>query len=178
MANGDKDDDKEVEDENDPRDVIADDNGFVKQFKTDPKHVKEWNRGGVKKHGEKKAAKQSLAQAQEDEEENDDKPKEDYSKPGTLPFDQLWGPEVKYSDQIANGDKDDDKEIQDEDDPRDPIVNDEGFVNQFKVNKGSVQEWNRGGVKKFRHKGLVQKQKQQNEEDADSESEAENSDAE
>ena len=46
------------------------------------------------------------------------------------------------------------------------------------MNKGSVQEWNRGGVKKFGHKGLVQKQKQQNEEDADSESEAENSEAE
>jgi hypothetical protein len=40
---------------------------------------------------------------------------------------------VKYSDTIANGDKDDDKEIEDEDDPRDMIVDDDGFVNQFKV---------------------------------------------
>jgi len=68
----------------------------------------------VKKH-------QSLAQGED--------AGEDYSVPGTVPFADLWGPEVKYSDQVANGDQDDDKELQDEDDPRDPIVNDDGFVN-------------------------------------------------
>jgi len=34
------------------------------------------------------------------------------------------------------------------------MVADEGFVNQFKENKASVQEWNRGGVAKF--KGLAE----------------------
>jgi len=92
--------------------------------------VQEWNRDGVKRFG-------GLAQDED----------EDYSKPGTLPVAQLWGPSVKYSDQLANGDADEDKEIQDEDDPRDPIADDDGFVNQFKMDKGSVQEWNRDGVK-------------------------------
>jgi len=58
-----------------------------------PHAVEQWKREGVKGH-------ESLIQ--------DD---EDFSKPGTLPFQQLWGPEVKYSDQVANGDEDDDKEI-------------------------------------------------------------------
>jgi hypothetical protein len=42
---------------------------------------------------------------------------------------QIWGPHVKYSEQLANGDVDDDKELEDEDDPRDMIVDDDGFVN-------------------------------------------------
>ena len=37
--------------------------------------------------------------------------------------------EVKYSDELANGDPTDDKEIEDIKDPRDPIVDDVGFVN-------------------------------------------------
>jgi len=81
---------------------------------------------------------------------------EDYAKPGTKPLAETWGPEVKYSNQVANGDADEDKEIEDEDDPRDPIVDDDGFVNQFKQNKRSVSEWNRGGVAKF--KGLAQEE--------------------
>ena len=43
----------------------------------------------------------------------------------------LWGSEVKYSDQIANGDADDDKEVQDEDDHSDIIADDNGFVKQY-----------------------------------------------
>jgi hypothetical protein len=55
--------------------------------------------------------------------------------PGTLPFGDLWGSDVKYSDQIANGDEDDDKELEDEDDPEDIIVDDNGFVNQFDIDR-------------------------------------------
>jgi len=36
LANGDIDDDRELEDEDDPRDLIVDDNGFVGQGKIDP----------------------------------------------------------------------------------------------------------------------------------------------
>ena len=61
----------------------------------------------------------------------DSKKTEDYSKPGTLPFTDLWGPDVKYSDQVANGDDDDDKEVEDEDDGEDDIVDDNGFVHQW-----------------------------------------------
>jgi len=53
----------------------------------------------------------------------------------------LWGPDVKYSDQIANGDEDDDKELEDEDDPRDMIVNDDGFVNQWDIDMNKAREW-------------------------------------
>ena len=64
--------------------------------------------------------------------------KEDYSKPGTKPFHKLWGPHVKYSDQLANGNADDDKELEDEDDLADPIVDDIGFVNKWKIDKAHV----------------------------------------
>ena len=54
----------------------------------------------------------------------------------------MWGSEVKYSDQLANGDVDDDKELEDEDDPNDDIVDDNGFVNQY-VDKQDhrLKEW-------------------------------------
>jgi hypothetical protein len=42
----------------------------------------------------------------------------------------IWSPHVPYSNQLANGDGDDDKELEDEEDPRDLIVDDNGFVNQ------------------------------------------------
>jgi len=48
-----------------------------------------------------------------------------------LPVGDLWNADVRYSDQIANGDGDDDKEVEDEDDFNDDIVDDNGFVNQF-----------------------------------------------
>ena len=48
-----------------------------------------------------------------------------------MPFADLWGSEVKYSDQIANGNVDDDKELEDEDDVEDIICDDNGFVHQW-----------------------------------------------
>ena len=44
----------------------------------------------------------------------------------------LWGSEVKYSDQLANGDLDDDKEVEDEEDPEDIVADDDGFVRQWR----------------------------------------------
>jgi hypothetical protein len=60
----------------------------------------------------------------------------------------IWGPHVPYSNQLSNGDRDDDKEVEDEDDPRDLIVDDNGFVNQHQVDKESVKEWGRAGFAK------------------------------
>ena len=37
-----------------------------------------------------------------------------------------------YSNEIANGDRSDDKELEDQDDPNDDIVDNNGFVNSFK----------------------------------------------
>ena len=101
---------------------------------------------------EKPAAAKPAAQAVAAKKE--EKKDEDYSKPGTLPFAELWGPEVNYSDQLANGDADDDKEIEDEDDPRDMICDDDGFVNQFKMTDHQVRQWAREGVQG--HKSLLQ----------------------
>jgi hypothetical protein len=66
----------------------------------------------------------------------------DLANNGALPVGDLWNADVNYSDQIANGDHDDDKEIEDEDDPNDIIVDDDGFVNQF-VDHGDrrLHEW-------------------------------------
>jgi hypothetical protein len=77
------------------------------------------------------------------EAEGGDKKKspEDYSKPGSLPFEELWGSEVKYSDQLANGDDADDKELEDEDDPNDLIVDDNGFVNAFDIDEDKAAQW-------------------------------------
>lgn len=36
------------------------------------------------------------------------------------------------SDEVANGDSSENKELEDQDDPNDKIVDDNGFVNQFK----------------------------------------------
>ena len=43
------------------------------------------------------------------------------------PYKDYFDKHDKYSDSIANGDKDDDKEIQKENDPHDDIVEDWGF---------------------------------------------------
>lgn len=99
--------------------MIVDDDGFVNQFKVTPHQVRQWKREGVKGH-------KTLAQ-------NAPAP-----KVAGVPFADIWGPKTKYSETLANGDRDDDKEVEDEDDPRDIITNDEGFVNQFKQNKASV----------------------------------------
>jgi len=70
-------------------------------------------------------------------------PAEDYSKPGSLPFRKLWGPNVDYSDQLANGDRDDNKELEDEEDLADPIADDNGFVHKWKLDPRAVKEWGR-----------------------------------
>jgi len=126
LANGDNADNKEIEDEDDLADPIADDNGFVNQMKINQDDAQEW--------GRRENVNQNLA----DEDGN-----EDYSKPGTEPLANTWGAEVAESNQLANGDKADDKEIEDEDDIADPIADDNGFVNQHKMNQDSVQEWDR-----------------------------------
>ena len=64
------------------------------------------------------------------------------AKPAPKPVPKTGG--EKYSDQLANGDRSDDKEIQDIQDPRDAIADDNGFVNQYRTNwaqKKSQNEW-------------------------------------
>lgn len=110
LSNGDVDDDKEVEDEDDPRDHIVDDNGFVNQT---PRAVSaEWS---------------TKLQTKDEGNNYEESP-------------PTWGADVKYSDQLANGDKDDDKQVEDEDDVNDDITDDNGFTNQFKGNGNLAQK--------------------------------------
>jgi len=51
----------------------------------------------------------------------------------------IWGAEVPYSNQLANGDADDNKELEDEEDPREMIVDDDGFVNQHMIDPQSLK---------------------------------------
>jgi len=44
---------------------------------------------------------------------------------------------------LANGDVDDDRQLEDEDDPDDPIADDDGFAHQWKVKEENVEEWGR-----------------------------------
>lgn len=57
------------------------------------------------------------------------------------------GDDPLYSNQIANGDRSDDKELEDQDDPNDDIVDNNGFVNQWKRHGDiaqirSTNDWN------------------------------------
>ena len=68
---------------------------------------------------------------------------QDYANAGSLPNADLWNADVKYSDQLANGNLDDDREVEDEDDPNDDIVDDNGFVSQFvRDDDDRLREWN------------------------------------
>lgn len=60
----------------------------------------------------------------------------------------IWPPHVKYSDQLANGDADDDKELEDEDDPNDFIVDDNGFTvdNLVHADDKRLAEWKASGI--------------------------------
>ena len=43
------------------------------------------------------------------------------------------------SDEVANGDRDENRQLEDEDDPDDDIADDNGFVNAFKSNRQYMQ---------------------------------------
>ena len=105
VANGDEAEDKELEDESDPLDDIVDDNGFVKQWQV--QLDSKMNLG--KKH-HKKAHKLH------------------HKKKRSSSADNIQMREP-YSDQLANGDKDDDKSIHEEEDMKDDVVDYNGHTN-------------------------------------------------
>ena len=95
VANGDKDDDRQLEDSGDPNDPIVDDTGFVRQWDS---QMREKGKGA--------------------------------RLPGEFKYIGLG---VRPSDEVANGDESENKELEDENDPADMITDDNGFVNQWKV---------------------------------------------
>ena len=108
LADGDFTDDKELEDEDDIDDDIVDDNGFVNLFK---------NKGQFAQI----EYQQQIAFLQ---------------RQHTLAEAQSLLQELP-SNEVANGDVSENKELEDQDDSKDVIVDNIGFVNQWK-NKGDV----------------------------------------
>ena len=100
ICDGDSADDKELEDENDPNDDIVDDNGFVKQWLVQLDTEKHHGKKHHKKNKKHKRSKSSDAVQLE-----------------------------RYSDELANGDKDDDKSIHEEEDMKDDVVDYNGHTN-------------------------------------------------
>lgn len=105
LANGDKSDDtrpQEIE-HNDP---IADDDGFVKQFKQKTAQLKRRGKGHIHNHSHHDHHMIQM---------------------GSTIGKHIGKKHYKPSDEVANGDKDDDKQLEDENDDKDPIVDDNGF---------------------------------------------------
>ena len=121
ICDGDSADDKELEDENDPNDDIADDNGFVKQWLVQEKA----QIANITEEAKPKSLAQTKSKAQE------------------LP-----------SNEICDGDEADDKELEDENDPNDDIVDDNGFVKQW-----LVQLYSENGKKPSKHHKKAKKAK-------------------
>lgn len=108
VANGDKSEDKELEDQDDVNDDIADNNGFVNQFK---------NTGDIAQV--RRSSRMNLNQMRMRTRARD------------LP-----------SNEVANGDVSENKELEDQDDVNDDIGDDNGFVNQWK-NTGDIAQISR-----------------------------------
>lgn len=117
IANGDKDDDKELQDEGDPKDDIVDDNGFVRQWDSQQRSL---GPGGKKLKGEYKY----------------------------LQLNELELP----SDEVANGDSSENKQLEDEDDSQDDIVDDNGFTNQYKLQLAASKKAHKKHHHKHHHK--------------------------
>ena len=110
--------------------------------------------------GTKEPSQPDQVSEEQDRKSRSDELQADYAINGALPTADLWNADVKYSDQIANGDFDDDKEIEDEDDPNDDIVDDNGFVNQFvEGDDRRLREWSdvqiSSDIKKPEAKGVT-----------------------
>jgi hypothetical protein len=142
LANGDVADDKEDVDENDPADPFVQDTGFgtdarlwnlAQKRRQHKKHAMNHRQNKHKKYSNE-LANGDAADDKEDIDEND--PADPFIQDTGFGTDaRLWtlaqkrhhNKHKKYSDELANGDVDDDKENQDENDPSDPVVQDHGF---------------------------------------------------
>ena len=131
LCDGDAKDDQEIENETDPNDKVVDDYGFARnwvQIKAD-----------VRKESDEIADGDSADDRElEDENDPEDPIVQDhgfragiynynmanYVQLADRPIDNqhLLYEVTKYSDTIANGDESDDKELHEEEDPKDPVV--------------------------------------------------------
>ena len=144
VANGDPDDDKEVEDEKDGADDVVQDFGFGAGTSH---HLWVQTNADVKKYSDWVANADAADDKEiEDEYDPNDPIVQDIGFSNHVHFRNMDGETnaenvdlqisarnmellYKYSDWVANADEADDKEIEDEYDPNDPIVQDIGFSN-------------------------------------------------
>ena len=122
VANGDKSEDKELEDQDDVDDIIADNNGFVNQWK---------NTGDIAQISRPSytlAQIQNIHEMQFLQRQHQLAMAQQQMRMRDLP-----------SNEVANGDKSEDKELEDQDDVNDDIADNNGFVNQFK-NTGDIAQ--------------------------------------
>ena len=144
LANGDRSDDKEVEDENDVRDSIVNDNGFVNQWKNHSSGGSMWaTRAQMAAQDDWNsdvgtyASQKTRNYATPYRTSENLKPfwAENHIMDGThIQTPRVDGPQPMrnspdyvqmgdlYSNEVANGDKSDDKELESEEDPYDAIV--------------------------------------------------------
>lgn len=144
LANGDADDNKELEDEDDPHDIIVDDDGFVNQWQHDPKKLAEWARAhhvSTQQAAQLLAKKQQMLAQQKSQQEALAQAEAKAQAEHQAEMAAIWDRTVKYSDTLANGDADDDRELEDEDDPDDFIADDDGFVNQWKIDPEKLGDY-------------------------------------
>ena len=113
IANADKADDKEIEDEWDPEDDVVDDSGFVHK----------WVQTGANINMGNLIQLQTISPATGDS----------TFKSGQKVYDSSYQP-TKYSQELANGDSADDRDIHEDEDMKDDVVD---FMGQTNAGYGS-----------------------------------------
>lgn len=127
LANGDRDDDKELEKEHDMTDDIVDvrghtNAGYGHTEYDDPEHFWKFDKAHYETNHVKSLFSEHFSTVPRD-------PVTFTNENVQLDSSRLWDPSVKYSDQLANGDRDDDKELEKEHDMTDDIVDYNGHTN-------------------------------------------------
>ena len=120
IANADKADDKEVEDEFDPDDPVVDDSGFVHKWVQTSQQINMGNLIQLQQRQRSPATGDSTF------------------KSGQKVYDSSYQP-TKYSQELANGDSADDRDIHEDEDMKDDVVD---YMGQTNAGYGSRNmEW-------------------------------------
>ena len=137
VANGDRDEDRQLEDERDGEDYVVADHGFASRssWAQMPKHHRQKSYVQLsEKPSEKPSEEVANGDAKEDLELEEERDGEDYvvqdhGFASRSSWVQLSDDEsVRPSDQVANGDEKEDLEVEDERDVNDDVVQDNGFA--------------------------------------------------
>jgi hypothetical protein len=133
VANGDRDDDRQLEDERDGEDHIVADHGFASRssWAQMPKHHRQKSYVQLSERPSEETANGDAKEDLEieDERDGDDWIVQDHGFASRASWVQLSDDEsVRPSDLVANGDEKEDLEVEDERDTNDDVVQDNGFA--------------------------------------------------